>query len=91
MPGRVLEVAGLFLKLGFTGFGGTAANIALMEQETVEKRRWLTREHFLDLLAVTNLVRARMQWRWPAPLGLSVLDGWGCWPGGCASSSRPFR
>jgi chromate transporter len=53
---RLLEVAGLFLKLGTISFGGPAAHIALMEQETVHKRGWLGREHFLDLLAATNLV-----------------------------------
>jgi chromate transporter len=50
------EVAALFLKLGCISFGGPAAHIALMEQEAVHKRNWLTREHFLDLLAATNLV-----------------------------------
>lgn len=54
--GRVREVAALFLKLGTISFGGPAAHIALMEQETVHKRKWLGREHFLDLLAATNLV-----------------------------------
>lgn len=53
---RLREVAGLFLKLGAISFGGPAAHIALMEQEVVCKRGWLTREHFLDLLAATNLV-----------------------------------
>lgn len=53
---RLLEVIALFLKLGTISFGGPAAHIALMEQETVHKRRWLSREHFLDLLAATNLV-----------------------------------
>jgi chromate transporter len=51
-----LNVAGLFLKLGLISFGGPSAHIALMEQEVVQKRGWLDREHFLDLLAVTNLV-----------------------------------
>ncbi len=53
---RTLQVAGLFLKLGSIGFGGPAVNIALMEEEAVTRRGWLTREHFLDLLSVTNLV-----------------------------------
>jgi chromate transporter len=53
---RWLAVAGLFFKLGAISFGGPAAHIALMEQETVRKRGWLSREHFLDLLAATNLV-----------------------------------
>lgn len=53
---RWLAVAGLFFKLGAISFGGPAAHIALMEQEAVRKRGWLSREHFLDLLAATNLV-----------------------------------
>jgi len=53
---RLLEVIGLFFKLGTISFGGPAAHIALMEQEAVRKRNWLSREHFLDLLAATNLV-----------------------------------
>ncbi len=53
---RLLEVTLLFLKLGTISFGGPAAHIALIEQETVHKRRWLSREHFLDLLAATNLI-----------------------------------
>ena len=54
--GRVAEVAWLFLKLGVIGFGGPAAHIAMMEDEVVRRRRWLTREHFLDLLGATNLI-----------------------------------
>jgi chromate transporter len=53
---ETLNVAVLFLKLGVISFGGPAAHIALMEQEVVRKRGWLDREHFLDLLAATNLV-----------------------------------
>ena len=52
----LLDVAGLFLKLGAISFGGPAAHVALMEQEVVRKRGWLDRDHFLDLLAATNLV-----------------------------------
>jgi chromate transporter len=50
------EIALLFLKLGSITFGGPAAGAALMEQEIVAKRRWLTPDHYLDLLAATNLV-----------------------------------
>lgn len=56
-PGPSLrEVALLFLKLGCTAFGGPAAHVALMEDEVVTRRRWLSRERFLDLLAATNLI-----------------------------------
>jgi chromate transporter len=50
------ELAGLFLKLGATAFGGPAAHIGMMEDEVVARRRWLTREQFLDLLGATNLI-----------------------------------
>lgn len=53
---RLRELAWVFLKLGTIGFGGPAAHIALMEDEVVRRRAWLTREEFLDLLAVTNLI-----------------------------------
>jgi chromate transporter len=50
------EVARLFLKLGTIAFGGPAAHIAMMEDEVVRRRHWLTREKFLDLLGATNLI-----------------------------------
>ena len=50
------EVATLFLKLGFTAFGGPAAHIGIMHDEVVVKRKWLTDEEFLDLLGATNLI-----------------------------------
>jgi len=53
---RLIELAKLFLKLGVTGFGGPVAHIAMIEDEVVKRRQWLTREHFLDLLGATNLI-----------------------------------
>lgn len=50
------ELARLFLRLGFTAFGGPAAHIAMMEDEVVRRRGWLSREKFLDLLGATNLI-----------------------------------
>ncbi|MCL6553334.1 MAG: chromate efflux transporter [Firmicutes bacterium] len=55
--GRALrEVAGLFLRLGCTAFGGPAAHIAMMRDEVVRRRRWLSDQEFLDLLGATNLI-----------------------------------
>ncbi|EJL73827.1 chromate efflux transporter [Chryseobacterium populi] len=50
------ELAGVFLKLGITAFGGPAAHISMMQQEMVTKRRWISEEHFLDLIGATNLI-----------------------------------
>ena len=50
------EVAKVFLKLGLIGFGGPAVHIAMMEEEVVRKRRWLSHQHFLDLIGATNLI-----------------------------------
>ena len=52
----LVEIALLFLRLGATAFGGPAAHIAMMEDEVVRRRAWLTREEFLDLLGATNLI-----------------------------------
>jgi len=46
----------LFLRLGFTGFGGPAANIAMMKDEAVTRRQWMTEAEFLDLMGATNLI-----------------------------------
>ncbi|MBP6248929.1 MAG: chromate efflux transporter [Bacteroides sp.] len=54
--GRLREIAGLFLKLGFLSFGGPAAHIAMMEAEVVKKRKWMDADHFLDLIGATNLI-----------------------------------
>ncbi len=50
------EIAKLFLKLGIIGFGGPAAHIALMQEEVVTKRQWMSSQHFLDLVGATNLI-----------------------------------
>ena len=50
------DLAKLFLRLGITAFGGPAAHIAMMRDEVVERRHWLTDKEFLDLLAATNLI-----------------------------------
>lgn len=56
MRSRLVEIGWLFLKIGTIGFGGPAAFYAMMEDETVKRRGWLTRQHFVDLLGATNLI-----------------------------------
>ena len=50
------EIAVSFLRLGTTAFGGPAAHIAMMEQEFVRRRGWLSHEEFLDMLGATSLI-----------------------------------
>jgi chromate transporter len=50
------EIALVFLKLGTIAFGGPAAHLAMMEEEFVRRRQWITHEEFLDRLAAANLI-----------------------------------
>lgn len=50
------ELASMFLKLGIIGFGGPAAHIAMMRNEVVVRKKWMTDEDFLDLVGITNLI-----------------------------------
>jgi chromate transporter len=74
---NLVEVAGLFLRLGVTAFGGPTAHIALMEQEVVVRRGWLSRAEFLDLLGTVNLIPGSN------PTEMAILIGYrrAGWPG----------
>jgi chromate transporter len=50
------EIALLFLKLGTTAFGGPAAHIAMMDEEVVRRRHWLSEQEFLDYLTAVNFI-----------------------------------
>ena len=77
MKSSLRELAILFLKLGVIGFGGPAAHIAMMDDEVVRRRRWMTNDEFLDLLGVTNLI--------PGPnsteMAIHIGHRQGGWPG----------
>jgi len=53
---RLIEVAALFLRLGFTSFGGPAVHIAIMRAEVVQRHKWVSEQEFLDLLGAANLI-----------------------------------
>lgn len=53
---KLLEIAKVFFKLGSIAFGGPAAHIAMMDDEIVKKRQWISSQHFLDLIGATNLI-----------------------------------
>lgn len=64
------ELALLFFRLGTTAFGGPAAHIAMMRDEVVQRRRWLSEERFLDLVGATNLIPG------PSSTELAIHIGW---------------
>jgi len=69
------ELALFFLRLGTTAFGGPAAHIAIMEDELVRRRRWLSRERFLDLLGASNLIPGPSSSELAIHIG-SLCAGW---------------
>jgi chromate transporter len=73
----LLDLARLFLRLGVTAFGGPAAHVALMEEEFVRRRRWITREEFLDLLGASNLIPGPTSTELAMHIGLRRAG----WPG----------
>lgn len=75
LPGRLREVALLFLKLGAFSFGGPAVYIALMNHEAVHRRHWLEEESFLDLVGATNLIPGPNATELAIHLGL-IRAGW---------------
>lgn len=77
------EIARIFFKLGLIAFGGPAAHIAMMEDEFVVRRKWIDRQHFLDLIGATNLIPG------PNSTEMTMHVGYerGGWPGLIAAGS----
>lgn len=76
------EIFFLFFKLGCIAFGGPAAHISMMEDEVVTKRKWMTRQHFLDMVGATNLVPGPNSTQMTMHCG-HVRGGWsGLWIAG---------
>jgi chromate transporter len=61
---------GFWLKLGFISFGGPAGQIAIMHQELVERRRWLSEQRFLHALNYCMLLPG------PEAQQLATYIGW---------------
>lgn len=74
---RLREVVTLFLRLGFTAFGGPAAHIAMMREEVVQRRKWMDDERFVDLIGIANLLPG------PSSTELAIYLGYlrAGWPG----------
>jgi chromate transporter len=82
LPVRLREIAQVFLRLGLIAFGGPAAHIALLDREVVERRQWLSRERFLDLLGMTNLIPGPNSTELVIHLGYERAGLWGFWVAG---------
>lgn len=79
---RLLEVAGVMFKLGSMAFGGPAVHIAMLEEEVVTKRKWISREHFLDLVGATNLIPGPNSTQMTMHCGKERAGNWGLLVGG---------
>ncbi|MDG2450042.1 MAG: chromate efflux transporter [Saprospiraceae bacterium] len=56
MNSKLKDVFKYFFKLGFIAFGGPAAHVAMMQDDLVERKKWLSTEQFLDYMGATNLI-----------------------------------
>ena len=77
------ELAAIFLKLGAISFGGPAAHVAMMEAEIVDKRRWVSRPQFLDMLGAANLVPGPTSTETAITVGFTRAG----WPGLCVAGA----
>jgi chromate transporter len=74
---RLIELATVFLRLGTIAFGGPAAHIAMMDDEIVKRRQWMSREHLLDLMGVTNLLPGPNSTELAIHIGYDRAGWWG--------------
>lgn len=77
MNANLREVIALFLRLGITAFGGPAAHIALMHDEVVTRRKWVSDQEFLDLNGATNLIPGPNSTELAIHLGYARAGWWG--------------
>ena len=76
------EVVSVFLRLGVVAFGGPAAHIAMMREELVRRRRWVSDAQFIDLLGITNLIPGPNSTKMAIHLGYLRAGAWGLVLGG---------
>jgi chromate transporter len=81
-PARLWEMAKLFFRIGATAFGGPASLIAMMYDETVLRRNWLTDQEFLDMIGATNLIPGSNSTEMAIHLGYKRAGRWGMLVGG---------
>ena len=87
---RLTEIAQLFLKLGITGFGGPQAHIAMINQEAVERRKWLTQEQFTEGVAVCEMLPGPASTQMGIYTGYLYGGNWGALVAGLCFISPAF-
>ncbi len=77
----LLQLAGVLLKVGATGFGGAMPMLALVHTEYLEKRRWVSQEEFDEAVMVGQIM--------PGPIVVDAVTHMGYrlrgWPGALVS------
>ncbi|MGB7087512.1 MAG: chromate transporter, partial [Phormidesmis sp.] len=79
---RLFELAAVFFRLGTVAFGGPAAHIAMMDDEVVKRRQWMSRETLLDLIGVTNLLPGPNSTELAIHIGYERAKWWGLFVAG---------
>ncbi|MEQ1637159.1 MAG: chromate efflux transporter [Methylococcales bacterium] len=69
-PVTLGQAFGYWLKLGFISFGGPAGQIAIMHQDLVEKKRWISEQRYLHALNYCMLLPG------PEAQQLAIYIGW---------------
>ena len=96
---RLTELATVFLKLGTipqsgryaNGFGGPAAHIAMLEDEIVTRRQWISQAQFLDLVGLTNLIPGPSSTELAIYIGYLRAGWWGLVIAGCVLFCQRWR
>jgi chromate transporter len=80
-PPGLLQMAGVLLKVGATGFGGAMPMLALVHTEYVERRHWVSQEEFDEAVMVGQIM--------PGPIAVDAITHMGYrlrgWPGALVS------
>lgn len=78
----LLDIFREFFRLGLIAFGGPAAHAALMETELVARKKWLSRQQFLDYLGGVNLIPGPNSTQITMMVGYQLRGFWGMIFGG---------
>jgi len=73
---RLGEIFLVFLKLGCTSFGGPVAHLGFFRQELVIRRRWISEQHYADVIALCQFLPGPASSQVGMTLGL-FRGGWG--------------